>query len=119
DTSASGTVAIDAQDSTLQSGSSTVSAGTETAAATTSTALAGTSTSGLPTHANSSLDSALNVLGGDGTSVAIAGFEDHSVSVIGDDHLVTYDDSNVFINRDGQINANTGDTDSSGLNVVD
>ena len=52
-------------------------------------------------------------------SVAISGFEDHSVSVAGNDQIVTYDDSNVFINRDGLINANTGDTDSSGLNVVD
>jgi hypothetical protein len=71
------------------------------------------------THSNGSLDSVLSGTGSDGRSVAIAGFEDHSVSVIGDDHLITYDDSNVFIDRDGQVNANTGDTDSSGLNVVD
>jgi hypothetical protein len=51
--------------------------------------------------------------------VAISGFEDHSVSVIGNDQVVTYDDSNVFIERNGPVNANTGDTDSSGLNVVD
>ena len=31
---------------------------------------------------------------------------------------MTYDDSNVFIDRDGKINANTGDTDSAGLNAV-
>jgi hypothetical protein len=51
--------------------------------------------------------------------VAISGFEDHSVSVNGNNQIVTYDDSNVFIERNGEINANTGDTDSSGLNVVD
>ncbi|HET6943359.1 MAG TPA: hypothetical protein VFH89_14480 [Sphingomicrobium sp.] len=54
-----------------------------------------------------------------GRSTAISGFEDHSVSVIGNDQTVTYDDSNVFISHSGPINANTGDTDSSGLNAVD
>ena len=54
-----------------------------------------------------------------GMGVAISGFEDHSVSVNGNNQIVTYDDSNVFIERNGEINANTGDTDSSGLNVVD
>ena len=51
--------------------------------------------------------------------VAISGYEDHSLDVTGLDHVVTYDDSNVFIARNGQINANTGDTDSAGLNVID
>jgi len=41
------------------------------------------------------------------------------LDVAGRDHVVTYDDSNVFIARNGQVNANTGDTDSAGLNVVD
>jgi hypothetical protein len=49
----------------------------------------------------------------------IAGFEDHSVLTRGTGNVVTYDDSNVFVNRDGKINANTGDTDSAGLNAVD
>jgi len=48
----------------------------------------------------------------------IAGFEDHSVLTRGMGNVVTYDDSNVFIHRDGKINANTGDTDSAGLNAV-
>ena len=48
----------------------------------------------------------------------IAGFEDHSVLTRGVGNVVTYDDSNVFMNRDGKINANTGDTDSAGLNAV-
>lgn len=55
----------------------------------------------------------------DGRPVSINGFEDHSVNVTGNDEIATYDDSNVFINRNGPINANTGDTDSSGLNAVD
>ncbi len=54
-----------------------------------------------------------------GRGVAISGYEDHSLDVAGRDHVVTYDDSNVFIARNGQINANTGDTDSAGLNVID
>jgi hypothetical protein len=48
----------------------------------------------------------------------IAGYEDHSVLTRGMGNVVTYDDSNVFINRDGKINGNTGDTDSAGLNAV-
>jgi hypothetical protein len=52
-------------------------------------------------------------------TVDIAGFEDHSVTVRGQRNVVTYDDSNVFVDRDGLINANTGDTDSGGLNAVD
>lgn len=48
----------------------------------------------------------------------IAGFEDHSVLTRGVGNIVTYDDSNVFMDRDGKINANTGDTDSAGLNAV-
>jgi hypothetical protein len=54
-----------------------------------------------------------------GRQVDIAGFEDHSLSVRGQGQIVTYDDSNVFINRNGKINANTGDLDSAGLNAVD
>ena len=54
-----------------------------------------------------------------GRAVDIAGYEDHSLAVRGQRNVVTYDDSNVFIDRFGQINANTGDTDSAGLNAVD
>ena len=70
-------------------------------------------------HANGSFGSLLPASGAAARSIAVSGFEDHSVSVIGDDQIVTYDDSNVFVARNGQINANTGDTDSSGLNAVD
>ena len=70
-------------------------------------------------HANQSFLSLLPPPGQDGRSIALSGFEDHSVSVLGNDQIVTYDDSNVFVNRNGTINANTGDTDSSGLNAVD
>jgi hypothetical protein len=70
-------------------------------------------------HANQSFLSLLPPPGQDGRSIALSGFEDHSVSVLGNDQIVTYDDSNVFVARNGTINANTGDTDSSGLNAVD
>jgi hypothetical protein len=48
----------------------------------------------------------------------IAGWEDHSILTRGTGNLNTYDDSNVFIDRTGKINANTGDLDSAGLNAV-
>lgn len=46
-------------------------------------------------------------------------FEDHSVHVVGQGQIVTNDDSNAFLDRDGQINSNTGDTDSSAINALD
>jgi hypothetical protein len=55
----------------------------------------------------------------DGRPVDIAGYEDHSLTARGVRNVVTYDDSNVFIDRLGQVNANTGDTDSAALNAVD
>jgi hypothetical protein len=54
-----------------------------------------------------------------GRGMAISGYEDHSVLVRGEGQLAVYDDSNLFVNRTGKINGNTGDTDSSGLNAVD
>jgi hypothetical protein len=56
---------------------------------------------------------------GAGQGTSISGYEDHSVSVAGEDQIAVYDDSNLFVNRDGRLNSNTGDTDSSGLNAVD
>lgn len=53
------------------------------------------------------------------TADFIEGYEDHSLHVTGHGNLVTYDDSNVFINHTGDVNANTGDTDSGGLIAVD
>jgi hypothetical protein len=59
------------------------------------------------------------VLFGMDRTVDIAGFEDHSINVAGSGQFVVYDDSNLFVNRSGKINSNTGDTDSAGLNAVD
>jgi len=95
----SGVVALGVAGSDLVSGRSTVTADTEVS------------------HANGSFQGLLTGANGN-RAAAISGFEDHSVSVVGDDQIVTYDDSNVFVNRNGEINANTGDTDSSGLNAA-
>ena len=105
----SGTIALDVADSTVATGTS-VSAPTPIAGA----------ASPSPLQPGSSVDSGLNPAQSvAGRGVAISGYEDHSLDVAGRDHVVTYDDSNVFIARNGQVNANTGDTDSAGLNVVD
>ena len=106
----SGTIALDVADSTVATGTS-VSAPTP----------GGVVAVGSPLQPGSSvaddgLDPSQSV---GGRGVAISGYEDHSLDVTGLDHVVTYDDSNVFIARNGQINANTGDTDSAGLNVID
>ncbi|KHL19526.1 hypothetical protein CLV56_3723 [Mumia flava] len=102
-----GVIGLGVDDSDLRSGRVTVPADLLTSVATIASA---------PNHGNGSFEL---LRADDGRAISISGFEDHSVSVIGDDQIVTYDDSNVFIARDGQINANTGDTDSSGLNAVD
>ncbi|WP_285104467.1 hypothetical protein [Promicromonospora sp. MEB111] len=117
--SSSGVLALGSDGSGLRSGASSVTAPPTAAAPASSPASSaaqgGTTAS---THQNDSFGGML--LGyGQGSSMAISGFEDHSVSVVGSGQIVTYDDSNVFLGRDGRINANTGDTDSSGLNAVD
>jgi hypothetical protein len=111
DASSSGTVALDVAGSSLTSGTSASGA---PATSTRSTTIV--NEDGTLRTSNGGLDLGQ---GTGGRAVSIAGFEDHSLDVAGRDNIVTYDDSNVFIARNGQINANTGDTDSSGLNVVD
>ncbi|HEU5486111.1 MAG TPA: hypothetical protein VFU98_14475 [Microlunatus sp.] len=104
DTSSSGVVALGVDGSSLTSGASRSSGAADDPNA---------------SHANGSLAALRSGSQQSGGSAAISGFEDHSISVLGDGQIVTYDDSNVFIDRNGRINANTGDTDSSGLNAVD
>ena len=108
DASSSGTVALEVDGSDLTSGDSA--------------ALGASSASGLAAGPGGAVQVATGTLDlgpAPGRAVSISGYEDHSIAVVGSDNVATYDDSNVFIARDGQINANTGDTDSSGLNVVD
>jgi hypothetical protein len=58
-------------------------------------------------------------LGGLTSWQQVADYEDHSVHVVGHGQIVTNDDSNAFIDRVGQVNSNTGDTDSSAINALD
>jgi hypothetical protein len=51
--------------------------------------------------------------------VAFSGYEDHSLCVGGNRNLIAYDDANLFVDHVGRVDANTGDTDSSGINAVD
>ncbi|GAA4439837.1 hypothetical protein [Phytohabitans houttuyneae] len=106
DVQSSGAVTIDSEGSTLQTGQSTVTLAAD------------------PDHATGAVRDAdgevVNEFAphlGD-RAVAIAGYENHSVNVAGNDQIVTYDDSNVYVNRNGEIMGNTGDTDSSGLNAL-
>src|SRR6185437_9397652 len=51
--------------------------------------------------------------------VAFSEWESYRTDVAGRNIIVTTDDSNVFKDRNGKLNGNTGDTDASGLNVTD
>lgn len=51
--------------------------------------------------------------------VAFSGYEDHSLRVGGNRNLIAYDDANLFVDHVGRVDANTGDTDSSGINAID
>jgi hypothetical protein len=124
DTSASGIIAVDAEDSALISGDSERK--TVEQASPPSAPPASTSETDAETTPNNDTDAdrapateADNRSGGGRRAVAIAGVENHSVDVGGDENVVTYDDSNVTLDRNGRVNGNTGDTDTSGLNVVD
>jgi hypothetical protein len=51
--------------------------------------------------------------------VAFSEWESYRTDVAGRNILVTTDDSNFLRDRNGKINANTGDIDASGFNVID
>ena len=51
--------------------------------------------------------------------IAFSEWESYRTDVAGRNIIATTDDSNVFVNRNGNLNGNTGDTDASGLNVTD
>ena len=131
DAVASGTIAIDVDHSELASGDSTLRAAIPAA-------LRGPGATNSPTRTVDehgvlpritaaaepfSLES-WQLTGGSagaptGRAIGIAGYENHALDIAGSDNVVTYDDSNVFLHRIGRLNGNTGDTDTSGLNVVD
>src|SRR6185437_10018669 len=51
--------------------------------------------------------------------VAFSEWESYRTDVAGRNIIVTTDDSNLWKDRNGKLNGNTGDTDASGLNVTD
>ncbi len=57
--------------------------------------------------------------GAQSRGIAFSEWESYRTDVAGRNIIATTDDSNVFVNRDGKLNGNTGDTDASGLNVTD
>lgn len=109
DAGASGVIAIDVSGSTVTTGDSDV---------TTSTAPQGGTGQALVPGAASVLGAQAG--GSSGTrATAIAGWDRRTVEVTGSDNLVGYDSSNLFYQRDGDLNGNTGDAKSSGLVAVD
>jgi hypothetical protein len=115
DASSSGVIGLDVAGSAVTSGNSDVSG---------SAAEPSPTQPGSPTGPQSSVSTVTTATppagGGPGTrSVAIAGYEDKSLDVAGNGNLLTSNDSNLFYQRTGHLNGNTGDTDTSGLNVVD
>jgi hypothetical protein len=121
DTSASGIIAVDAHDSAVISGNSERTT-VEQASPPSAPSVAATETGAEARSGDTDPAPApgtKNRSGGGRRAVAIAGIENHSVDVGGDENVVTYDDSNVALDRNGRVNGNTGDTDTSGLNVVD
>jgi hypothetical protein len=121
DTSASGIIAVDAHDSAVISGNSERTT-VEQASPPSAPSVAATETGAEARSGDTDpapTPGTKNRSGGGRRAVAIAGIENHSVDVGGDENVVTYDDSNVALDRNGRVNGNTGDTDTSGLNVVD
>jgi hypothetical protein len=51
--------------------------------------------------------------------VSFSEWESYRTDLAGRNIIATTDDSNVFVNRIGKLNGNTGDTDASGLNITD
>jgi hypothetical protein len=131
----SGAISVDVNDSTIETGGSTtdvrgstsaVSAHSPTTSNRTSSDEATTEGASLrtfaaPTTTSPQPLSASAVGGGSPTSraVGIAGWENKSLDVAGSDNVLTYDDSAAFVNRVGNVNANTGNADSSGVSTVD
>jgi hypothetical protein len=122
DANSSGTIGIDVNDSELTSGDSSVApttdpAATDAPATTTTTAPAPTDAAASQSAATATTDPAADATGT--RAVALEGLELRSIEVGGNDNLLVYDESTLFFHRIGTLNGNTGDTDTSGLNVVD
>lgn len=121
DASSSGSIAIDVADSSLSTGESSVApqwpAGTRRPAGGTTYPLHALN-GGSSTRLNSRVTSG-SATGAGSRAIGIAGYKIHSVDIGGNDNFATYHDSALFYQRNGMVNGNTGDTYTSGLNVVD
>jgi hypothetical protein len=121
---ASGVIAIDVANSALTSGNSSVAAPLPTGSATTPTDWTTTDPPGSFNGGGSPVVTAGSVAGGSAAApgtraVGIAGWQMHNIDVSGNDNFATYNDSDLFFQRSGMLNGNTGDTSTSGLHVVD
>jgi hypothetical protein len=123
DAAASGVIAIDVANSGLTSGNSSVAAPLPEGAATPTD---GTTTDppGAWSGGDSPVAAAGSVTGGSSAApgsraVGIAGWQMHDIDISGNDNFATYNDSDLFFQRNGMLNGNTGDTATSGLHVVD
>jgi hypothetical protein len=127
DASSSATIGVDVADSTLTSGSSDLSSTTDPSltntpptGSTPTTSQPSNGESAVLTNAESACAApASRRAGSDTRSIALSGWTNQSIHVQGTTNLVSYGDSNVFYKRRGNLNANTGETRTSGLNVVD
>ncbi len=138
----SGAISVDVNDSTIQTGgsSSDVHSPTSTVSAHSASASDRTSSSSRTSAADETLTdgSTARTFGAAATSspqslgaaavglsspgsraVGIAGWENKSLDVAGSDNVLTYDNSAAFVNRVGNLNANTGNADASGVSTVD
>jgi hypothetical protein len=57
--------------------------------------------------------------GAQSRGVSFSEWESSRLDIAGVDMTMAFDDSNIWRDRDGKLNGNTGDTDASGLNVTD
>jgi hypothetical protein len=112
----SSVIAVDTQDTTMSTGDS---AQTSWGASSSAPGSGSSSFAAAPTGSTGSATASSPPIASGGRAVGIAGYEDQSLRIAGNDNILTYDDSNVFVDRNGTLNGNTGDTDTSGLNVVD
>jgi hypothetical protein len=121
DAAASGVIAIDVANSALTSGNSSVA--TPLPAGSAGTDSMTTDPSDAMTGGISPMVTVGSVTGGfaapGSRAIGIAGWQMHSIDISGNDNFATYNDSDLFFQRNGMLNGNTGDTATSGLHVVD
>jgi hypothetical protein len=113
DATSSGTIALDVTGSDIATGNSSVSA-TSPSVPSTTTPIGSANPPNVANGPGAATRSSSRT-----RSTAINGYDIRTIDVDGGQNLITYDDSNLFFHRIGNLNGNTGDTDTSGANVVD